>query len=545
MGDNIYEKLSQRDYSHENVVHTASYYLFGHNTHFKLANHKTKAQAEVQERKEMALYKRFGANSYEEFIQIIKALFTPDFERDKEILASFSPASIEQDFEHFRTGALSDMFEKEIEIYFRYSEADKKLNKALKRFQGAIGKGDNVKIQGNLASIQIGFDNSAVGPIKKLLNDMYSEQLHYSNESFTSTLQTALAKKMATGEVNIIQSGTGQVVEELTHQIAIANFPWGYKQADIKRAIEDPKSQEAKNFMRAMYIVEEFVMNKCSGGSRDMTDAALAVYNKKIGDDPLNFRFFTGAGGGKSSMLKAIKGSLGEFQAALTFEYFARRLGKTTNIATIVGNLPAQGSELGKADLSLALDEIVGVQVKNWNEFMQQEIGTTIHPIEFAKTMEDGDDFLQFIANIFFNTTYRVGRESDYKLLEQELSQRIQELQNQDVVEGLSDKVSFYLIEGKYLVPASHLLRLMANANGSYASDIISISSKYKGMSDLEYRELTREGQNKWWIRDANGFWEPTKENEKTFKNLVGKDISLRTKMNLSGKLGMYNILGI
>ena len=47
MGDNIYEKLSQRDYSHENVVHTASYYLFGHNTHFKLANHKTKAQAEV------------------------------------------------------------------------------------------------------------------------------------------------------------------------------------------------------------------------------------------------------------------------------------------------------------------------------------------------------------------------------------------------------------------------------------------------------------------------------------------------------------------
>ena len=125
---------------------------------------------------------------------------------------------------------------------------------------------------------------------------------------------------------------------------------------------------------------------------------------------------------------------------------------------------------------------------------MQQEIGTTTHPIEFAKTMEDGDDFLQFIANIFFNTTYRAGREPDYELLEQELSQRIQELQNQDVVEGLSDKVSFYLIEGKYLVPASHLLRLMANADGSYASDTIGITSKYKGMSDLEYRELTREG---------------------------------------------------
>jgi hypothetical protein len=74
----------------------------------------------------------------------------------------------------------------------------------------------------------------------------------------------------------------------------------------------------------------------------------------------------------------------------MMFEYFSRRLGTTKNIATIVGNLPARGSELGKADLSLALDQIVGVQVKNWGEYMQHEIGTTIHPIEFAKTMEDG-----------------------------------------------------------------------------------------------------------------------------------------------------------
>jgi hypothetical protein len=62
-----------------------------------------------------------------------------------------------------------------------------------------------------------------------------------------------------------------------------------------------------------MEEVNNFIMNKCVDGSAELKAAAELVYDKKIGNNPLNFRFFTGAGGGKSSMLKAIKGSLGEF----------------------------------------------------------------------------------------------------------------------------------------------------------------------------------------------------------------------------------------
>jgi hypothetical protein len=47
------------------------------------------------------------------------------------------------------------------------------------------------------------------------------------------------------------------------------------------------------------------------------------------------------------------------------------------------------------------------------------------------------------------------GRTEYFKTMKKDLEQRIRELQNLDIVEGLSDKVSFYLIEGKYLVPAS------------------------------------------------------------------------------------------
>lgn len=540
------ENLVQPDYSHENVVHTAAYYLFGHNTHFHLAQHNSLADAEVQAGKEKALYKRFGANSYLEFITIIRKLFAPGFEKDREILASFAPESIEKDFETFRTGALSDYFEKEIKIYFKNDQGNKKLQKALSNFESAIQSiGGSSNVKGHLIEIQIGFNSDAVGPIKKILNDMYSEQLHYNNDSFTNTLQDILAEKMNKGEINIVHNLPGNEITELTHQIAIANFPWGYKLNDIRAAIADPRSEEAKIFMKAMYIVEEFIMNKCSGGSQDLKEAALAVYDKKIGNNPLNFRFFTGAGGKKASMLKAIKGSLGEFQAAMMFEYFSRRLGTTKNITTIVGNLPARGSELGKADLSLALNQIVGVQVKNWNEYMQHEIGTTIHPIEFAKTMEDGQDFLQFIANIYFNTSYKAGREEDLNELREVINSRFQELQNHDVVAGLTDKVSFYLIEGKYLVPCSELLKLVAGDDGLFPKENVSITSSYKGKSDMAYRELTANKENIWWERNEEGVWKPAKENEKTFKNLVSKSISIRTKMDLSGKLSKYNLLGI
>lgn len=63
--------IAQKDYSHENVLHTASYYLFGHNTRFKLSDHKTKGRIEILRANEESLYRKFGVNTYEEFIAII------------------------------------------------------------------------------------------------------------------------------------------------------------------------------------------------------------------------------------------------------------------------------------------------------------------------------------------------------------------------------------------------------------------------------------------------------------------------------------------
>ena len=64
--------------------------------------------------------------------------------------------------------------------------------------------------------------------------------------------------------------------------------------------------------MKAKSMIYDFIMHKCSNGSTVLKQVAEEVYNKKVGKDE-DLRFFTGAGGGKTSMLKAIKGSLGEF----------------------------------------------------------------------------------------------------------------------------------------------------------------------------------------------------------------------------------------
>jgi hypothetical protein len=94
-------------------------------------------------------------------------------------------------------------------------------------------------------------------------------------------------------------------------------------------------------------------------------------------------------------------------------------------------------------------------------------------------------------------------------------------------------------------VPCSELLKLVAGDDGLFPKENVSITSSYKGKSDMGYRELTANGENIWWQRDENGIWSPTNENKKTFKNLVSKSISIRTKMDLAGKLSKYNLLGI
>ena len=90
-----------------------------------------------------------------------------------------------------------------------------------------------------------------------------------------------------------------------------------------------------------------------------------------------------------------------------------------------------------------------------------RNLKTTIHPNKFAKYLPEGDgvQFLDFLANYYFNDTYQEQNNRQLELLKSGLSSWLIELMNMAMIDSeVGDTVSFYLIGGKYLVPCSVLI---------------------------------------------------------------------------------------
>jgi hypothetical protein len=84
----------------------------------------------------------------------------------------------------------------------------------------------------------------------------------------------------------------------------------------------------------------------------------------------------------------------------------------------------------------------------------------------------------RFIANYYFNRSYGIQNASlKNELTDQILPSYFAQIANLDLGEVIrKDTVSFYLISGKYLVPASHIAKAVYQ-NTLYAP--ISITSSY------------------------------------------------------------------
>jgi hypothetical protein len=99
------------------------------------------------------------------------------------------------------------------------------------------------------------------------------------------------------------------------------------------------------------------------------------------------------------------------------FEYLSLKGLKQSRIAKIVGNVYKKG-EQGKTDVEIF--KTVGFQVKNLTSIEQdgqtkliRDISTNIHPSKMSKYFdkETSTNFLNFLANFYFNTDYRAAME--------------------------------------------------------------------------------------------------------------------------------------
>ena len=111
---------------------------------------------------------------------------------------------------------------------------------------------------------------------------------------------------------------------------------------------------------------------------------------------------------------------------------------------------------------------------------------------------------------------------------------------------AIGDTVSFYMIEGKYLVPCS---RLIEAGKQLKLANSIEITSSYQGYSDEQYANHTTDPSKKgsgksfyeqYWQKDDD--WYPTDKNKSEYYNLISKAISIRTNFNLLKEIENYAI---
>ena len=167
-------------------------------------------------------------------------------------------------------------------------------------------------------------------------------------------------------------------------------------------------------------------------------------------------------------------------------------------------------------------------------------------------------NFLDFITNYFFNLSYSDidDVEQTYNTLPEYLGQHLGTLMNMTINDQIEDTIVFYLIDGKYLVPGSEILRAYQAVENQLNVNI-TIKSSYQGFTDVDYAttkyaddkkkdELVRTSQDAlsyiYWRGSRESGWRPTSEN-RTEYNEVLSHIQFITQFNPLQMLEDYLIL--
>ena len=516
------------------VLHTSSHYATNLiNLNLSSESH-SKSDINNLRAKEMALYRRFGASSYEEFIQKIRELFNG---RDREIIQNFEANKLQKTLSQF---ALSNnyMFNEDVRFVFNFNNAEIDFG-SIKLKSGVSISAEPINLNFNPAEI------------REVLNRYF---LHHNfkkgYKEWTKNLDNFI-KDLTSRNILTIQSynAGSNSYEEIVNINTIPNFPWGVTKKDIELARQLGKDSEInQELQRACIKIKDYIFNTLgSGASPDLLKAMNTVWNNNFIAKQNNPALFF-SGGTKSNFISGVQGALGEFQAALIFEYLAVK--KTTSaFANIIGNVYKNGEQL-RTDVAIFNE--LGLQVKNVGTIMSsgslsliRNLTTTMHPDKFAQYMDDGQSFLDFIANYYFNISYQAQAAGQFDNLLKWLENYLGELMNMAMSDAVDDTVTFYMIGGQYLVPGSAILD---NADSLDLANSITITSAYAGLTDVGYRgqytfvkDKARPEFVKYWNKKHSS-WKPTEENTKIYNNLVSKGISIRTNFNLLENIASFSI---
>lgn len=522
----------------ENLLHTHSGYAHAHiNTNFinRLVK-KHNSSIDIMERKEEQLYKLFGATDFNGFRKQLLTLFNKN---DLKVIHRFEAESLSKSLAIF-SSQHEDLYGEEVELKFNFTKL-RKLQSINQMLGIDIPKGKGVSIR----------TKYTVSEIKKIINEIFGRHFH-TTSTFTKEIDAFVHQLLTSGVLQIGIGREGRTEEKdfskkyIIHEIP--NFPWGVTKKVYTLSVKTGNKAILDEINKATQRIYLFLQNDLApDGSVYIKNAIRNVWKKlcKDGNDPALFF----SGGTETNFISGVQGALGEFQAALIFEYVHLKTGLLT-FPSIKGSTRLEETltkEEARTDVEIF--EAIGLQVKNFNVIQSNmdtkqksfihNITTKIHPNKLAEYFDEDIryDFLNFMANVFFNEDYYQDERIKLTGLMFVLRDWIGEIMNMALNDSIKDTVTFYLISGRYLVPCSVILRVAEQIG---LNNSISIHSSFQRYTNEEFNEQDGDGPRyaTYWERKTGGvmdelsYWESTPRNQTTFNNLVGHHISIRTNFN-------------
>jgi len=513
------------------------------------------------------LYKEFNTNDYNEFIKKLRALFS---ENDLKVLSRFEPKNLETELEKFRSGR-AELYNQEVEIVLHLDKLDDfsirgaDLREALRNKEGNLFEVEDIET--NMPKINLIYNYNT---IKSVLNTFFKGHNFSTSREIMRNADALIDRLAAPGidafEATIVKKESPDYREKFIFS-TIPNFPWGLSKktyVDAKASNPNENTNEVLlEVKRAVEKIKKFITQTLAvGASANLQTAINTTWEKNFSKEENNPALFF-SGGGSGNFISGVQGALGEFQAALIFTYLYQELG-SSKYANIIGNIYKKGtSEQLKTDIQIA--DAIGLQVKNISIIKDEagrdkfirDIEAGSHPDKLKNQMVQGQQFLEYIANYYFNTSFQKETQSTFNQIIEVLKGYLGEIMNMAINIGIEDNIGFYLIAGRYLVPASKILEASQEL---LLRENLDIYSKYEGKSDEEYLEkITRTksftvGKTKkkresnsplfadYWYRSktSEDGWEPFQKNKSLFKDLVSSRITIKTHFNILKELEQY-----
>lgn len=508
-------------------------------------NNDIARQIENLEAIEASYYAMAGARDYKEFKQKLEECISTEASFG---LAQLGGAQLRKNLQILKNQHSADNVEVENEVelivdVYGIAGANKGINEALSSLKG-IGK--TTRLKGGKVKINLGLNPRSFKEVLNIvatLENKEGKKKRGRKYTIDDHLSSALYSKLSDYEVDgkiLLANGIGAekdqkgvIAEKLRISENFLGYPWNFNKHDIETAIEaGNESYFHETLIKALHTIQDWLL-LIAGTTPELKRAIIEEWNKVVGDeysDLTNAKFFL-----KGGYIDLVVGALGEFQTAvfqnLLSQYFPGMKAKFS--ASISGNVFAEGtSEQAKADV---LFGTLGIQVKNYAS-PSRPIEGNIHPYELRKYYNDevlyDSGLFGMLANRHWINFDGVGLDEIAQDLENALS-AILNFNSLDV--GLDDKISFYMISGAYLVPASVILREFSTIREDQR---VIIDSKQTPQDE------TAIDHHQYWTHNGNG-WEKTEANTKRFENLLKRNITLRAnfKYNRIPDLSLYKLI--